>query len=70
MVNFKYFSVNGTTRTLKLSTCVCELRPEDHILRDVENMLYTEDNRTAWSQGELRIPCTFQAQASGQGSRS
>lgn len=47
MVNFKYFSINGTTRMLKLSTCVCELEPEDHILWDVENMLYVEDNGIA-----------------------
>lgn len=68
MVNFKHFSINRTTHMLKLSTCVCELELEDHILRDVEDVLNIEGNRIALFQRELWILCTSQYQASGQDS--
>lgn len=32
---------------LKLSACVCELEPEDHILGDAENTLCIKGSRTA-----------------------
>lgn len=46
MVNFKNY-INGFTHMLKLSACVCELEPEDHILGDAENTLCIKGSRTA-----------------------